>query len=232
MTSVQDLYCPALATCRRVVIDDGLASWGWADLAGPAQPSLRDQPPLPFAGPEPDPIPQVGEDVPAEVRQTAVVMSRILVEALRGSRPAHQLERWFDEADLTTIVDRARAERRLSPLTLASLRVQQPRPGAAEVTLRLVRAGRSIAAALRLEQRQKGWRVRGLVLGPCPSGSSVVAAAPGELPALLVTSALGAGTGPALPRRTTLLGGLLRFLGGLAHLGQGLLHLVGQGGRL
>lgn len=178
MTSVQDLYCPALATCRRVVIDDGLASWGWADLAGPAQPSLRDQPPLPFAGPEPDPIPQVGEDVPAEVRQTAVVMSRILVEALRGSRPAHQLERWFDEADLTTIVDRARAERRLSPLTLASLRVQQPRPGAAEVTLRLVRAGRSIAAALRLEQRQKGWRVRGLVLGPCPSSSSVVAAAP------------------------------------------------------
>lgn len=165
-----DSYCPTLATCRRVIIDDGLARWSWSDLAGPAPAICADQPLLPFARVAPDLVPEASEEVPVEVRRMAVLLSRVLVEALRGSRPAHQLVRWFDEEALSIIVDRARAERLLPALTLASLRVQQSGPSAAEVTLRLVRAGRSTAAALRLERHPRGWRARGLALGPaCPT---------------------------------------------------------------
>mgnify|MGYP000253440011 CR=1 FL=1 len=156
---------PPRLTVRRLVIPYGVPAHSWDEVTGgPPDPHPAGQPALPIL--EDDPVVEECGPVPPAVRGAAVLLSRTLVEALRGLRPPQQLARWFEEDALTVIIDRARADRHQPPVVLASVRVQMPHPEAAEVSLRLSRGQRSGAAAMRLQRESGRWYVSDLIVLP------------------------------------------------------------------
>ena len=117
------------------------------------------QPELPLglfaAEPRHAPDEAAGDVTPvADVKQWAATLALAVFEALHGRRPIGQLTRWVDDRVQAAI---AFQRRRSAPLALArpavlrSIRVQYPRPDAAEVCAHLSLTGRSSAVALRLE---------------------------------------------------------------------------------
>jgi hypothetical protein len=96
----------------------------------------------------------------ADARQWAATLALAVFEALHGRRPIGQLTRWVDDRVQAAI---AFHRRRSAPVALArsaglrSIRVQYPRPDAAEVCAHLSLNGRSYALALRLEVWGDHW---------------------------------------------------------------------------
>lgn len=99
------------------------------------------------------------------LRTTAAMVVRAIVEVLSGARPVSQLAGWTSEplqADLARI---AAAITVRTPSQVRSVRVSEPRPGAAEVSAVVSRRGRMSALALRMEFVQERWRVTTLQVG-------------------------------------------------------------------
>lgn len=116
------------------------------------------QPELPFEHQPPDPWPaQVRSPEERVVRAIAVA----LVEVLAGRRPPSQAHPIVAD-EVGSVVGHVLRSRVAQGLVVASFRMQEPRPGVAEVTLRLADAHRSTALALRLEGRRTRWRCTAL----------------------------------------------------------------------
>jgi hypothetical protein len=98
-------------------------------------------------------------------RAAATVVTRAILEVLSGSRPAAHLAGWTSspvQADIERIASRVNVRMRF---TLRSVRVTEPRAGAAEVTAVIGREDRVAALALRLESTDGRWKVTRLVVG-------------------------------------------------------------------
>ena len=123
------------------------------------------QPELPFGPFRAEPAHPAPEDsgdiVPvADARQWAATLAVAIFETLHGRRPIAQLTRWVDDRVQAVIAfhrRRSAPAARSRPAVLRSIRVQYPRPDAAEVGAHLVLNGRSYALALRLEIWGEHW---------------------------------------------------------------------------
>lgn len=103
---------------------------------------------------------------PTQMRARARRFVQALVEIIDGDRPSIQLLRMSTEAVYDDLVDRldslaslsARGAR-VGPLStqVASVHVEQPDRGSAEVSARIVQGGRSRALALRLDRLEGRW---------------------------------------------------------------------------
>lgn len=113
-----------------------------------------DQPPLPLTLPG---SPADAACVSPLVTRAARTLALVVVEALAGRRPVAQVRAVADARVARSIAELARA-RWARGMSLRSIRVQQPSPGAVEVAFHVGDAVRSRAGALRLEQRPEGWR--------------------------------------------------------------------------
>lgn len=149
---------PHAAVCRRV--PSCARPVTFADLSGPE--------PAPEVVVVPYVAAPAGETtpVPDDVRRAAMGFARAIVEGLGGRRSPAQFGDLVSARVVSVIAARARADRQLPAYVPASVRVQFLAPAAAEVTLRLVRDGRSAAAAFRLDRRRGAWRCTALVVGP------------------------------------------------------------------
>ena len=135
--------------------------------APPAQPALDLRPlvAVVVGGPEPPALPSGLPDPHAWSAALAVTV----LEVLAGRRSVAQLSRWL-EADVLAVLT-GRAPRRRAGQTaptpaLRSVRVQQPAPGVAEVTVHGRLDDRPVPVALRLEARQGRWLGTALELAP------------------------------------------------------------------
>ncbi|WP_232548245.1 Rv3235 family protein [Propioniciclava soli] len=120
---------------------------------GPAQPEL------PFREPRPDLWPAQPSRTAEERVVRAIAVA--LVEVLAGRRPPSQAHPIVAE-EVGSVVGHVLRSRVAHGLVVASFRMQEPRPGVAEVTLRLADAHRNAALALRLEGRRTRWRCTAL----------------------------------------------------------------------
>lgn len=136
-----------------------------------APPLLRLVPPLPPERPErptdgpPDPTGWAGRLVQA------------VVEVIGGDRPAAQLVRWTSAPVYADLQHRSRGvaassrSARLGPTprttrsVVRSVRVDEPRPGVAEVCAVVWRGGRARAIALRMEATGTRWLCTALQVG-------------------------------------------------------------------
>ena len=88
-------------------------------------------------------------------------MALAVFETLHGRRPVGQLTRWVDDRVQAVIAFHRRRVGAVRPRSAGSscrsIRVQYPRPDAAEVCAHLALAGRSYALALRLEIWGERW---------------------------------------------------------------------------
>lgn len=101
------------------------------------------------------------------VRTAAVVLARAIAETLSGRRPLASLDERLSDDARAAIESVGRRRRRPRSVVAASVRIQQPLPDAAEVTIRLAHDGRSSAAALRLVRcPDETWWCSALVVGP------------------------------------------------------------------
>ncbi len=123
-----------------------------------AQPTLPLGPHSPLTTPPaPGPVAQGAVDpvIPLlAAEQWGATLALAVFETLHGRRPVGQLTRWVDDRVQAAIAfHRRRAGSTLSgrPASLHSVRVQYPRPDAAEVCAHLAVSGRSFALALRLD---------------------------------------------------------------------------------
>lgn len=115
---------------------------------------------------------QRGGDDPA-LRSHAGRLTQAIVEVLAGRRPPRQLEPWLTAPVLAQLQSRLRIGSRRPvgrSARLASLHISEITAGVAEVTGRIVIAGRSRALALRLERLtdhhgRTGWRCTALEWG-------------------------------------------------------------------
>jgi hypothetical protein len=128
-----------------------------ADLP-PTQPTLPIDPWLPtFTEPARQRAAQAAPDPVVPVRdaeQWSAALAVAVFETLHGRRPVGQLTRWVDDRVQSAIAFHRRRVGSVTtgrPAVLLSLRVQHPRPDAAEVCAHLALAGRSYALALRLD---------------------------------------------------------------------------------
>ena len=99
--------------------------------------------------------------MPGEVVQR---FAHLVVEALQGRRRPEQLQGFFDPGALRALGTRA-SVLRSQGIRLASVRAQSPRPGVAEVTLRLSSVRSNTAVALRLTDQGNAWRCTALAIG-------------------------------------------------------------------
>jgi hypothetical protein len=124
----------------------------------PAQPTL----PLdswlpPIAAPaRQHPAPAAADPVVPilDAEQWSAALAVAVFETLHGRRPVGQLTRWVDDRVQSAIAFHRRRVGSVTtgrPAVLLSVRVQHPRPDAAEVCAHLALAGRSYALALRLD---------------------------------------------------------------------------------
>lgn len=133
------------------------------ELAAPRRPSpVAAQPPLPLEGPRL--IVPTASEVPAEAVRAAQQVALALAEVLAGARAAAQLQAVLPDR-LGGFVEHLVRSRHAVGLRLASLRVQAPRPGVAEASLRLGGGAGSRAGALRLELHDGRWLCVALELG-------------------------------------------------------------------
>jgi hypothetical protein len=98
-------------------------------------------------------------------QSAATAVTRAILEVLSGSRPAAHLAGWMTPAvhlDIERATGGTTVRRRYS---LRSVRVSEPRAGAAEVTAVIGRGDRVAALALRMESSDGRWRVNRLVVG-------------------------------------------------------------------
>ncbi|MDN5569831.1 MAG: Rv3235 family protein [Propionibacteriaceae bacterium] len=127
----------------------------------PPLPDAADaQPPLPFLDESPGPQwPDAPGRSPHERVVRAVVVA--LVEVMAGRRPPTQA-RPIVSRRVGALVDHVTRSRLAHGLTVATFRLQEPRDGVAEITLRLTDGERSRPLALRLEGRGRRWRCTAL----------------------------------------------------------------------
>lgn len=91
---------------------------------------------------------------PTPADQLQVVVA--ILEALFGHRPLHQVGRLLSEPAFG-VVRLHRQTGRWQGGTIASVKSQEPRSGAAEVSVRLILGGRSLACAMRLDHIGRRW---------------------------------------------------------------------------
>ena len=95
----------------------------------------------------------------------AAMLTRALLEAINGTRPARQLARWVSP-DVLTILQSMIASRAARPAAgpsaLRRVLVCEPAPGVAEVTAIVQRGERAEALAVRLEGLDGRWVVTAL----------------------------------------------------------------------
>ena len=135
----------------------------WTDFP-PAQPTLPLDPWLPAsAAPAPQRVAPAAPDpvVPLlDAEQWSAALALAVFETLHGRRPVGQLTRWVDDRVQSAIAFHRRRTGSVTTgraATLLSVRVQHPRPDAAEVCAHLALAGRSYALALRLDIWGERW---------------------------------------------------------------------------
>lgn len=128
---------------------------GMTDIGrGTRRPSSRRGAPLPVLAPAPGPW--------------AVRFVRVVFEVVAGTRLPGQLTGWATPEIATRLARRAARMRRGGdrPATsIRSVRVGQPRPGAAEVCVVIGWNERIRAIALRMEAQDNGWRCCAFELG-------------------------------------------------------------------
>lgn len=131
---------------------------------------------VPAAPPVPDlhVVPVQASQEHREVQAWAARFAQATVEVLGGDRPVAQLLRWTTArvyADLdrrVRILGRTTAaprRQRTARAQVASVRVYQPGPDCAEVSVHVRHGHRSRAIAARLERRDDAWRCVALQLG-------------------------------------------------------------------
>ena len=141
------------ATCHPLQTPDP-PGWRWQ----PKVYSTVNQPTLPIAA---EPAgPRIESGVPAEVIRR---FAHLTVEAIQGRRNPALLQPFFSAAALHALMARLPVLRPLG-VHLASIRAQSPRPGVAEVTLRLA-GDRDVAVAMRLAGQGRDWRCTALMIG-------------------------------------------------------------------
>jgi hypothetical protein len=99
----------------------------------------------------------------ASPRPAAAIVVRAIVEALSGVRPVAHLTGWTTP-QLQSTLERFRVQN-AGRGTVRSIRISQPRPGAAEVCAVISRGDRIAALALRMESTGGRWRVTALQIG-------------------------------------------------------------------
>ncbi|MCA0252169.1 MAG: Rv3235 family protein [Actinobacteria bacterium] len=97
-------------------------------------------------------------DLDPTLRRLATAAVSGVVEMLAGRRPAEQLESWMEPEPLA-LLSHLRGAGATAGIRLQSVRIQQPRPGALEVTAHLRQGSASRAAALRFSRRGERWTV-------------------------------------------------------------------------
>ncbi|CAN5188543.1 hypothetical protein BH09ACT10_BH09ACT10_15120 [soil metagenome] len=106
------------------------------------------------------------------LQERAAHFVRAVVEVLSGDRPLNQLASWVTGEVYDQLIDqvgRAAGPRRKRPREhVASVHLSMVNPAGAEVTARIVRQGRSRAAAIRLDlftdlRGKQHWRCTALV---------------------------------------------------------------------
>lgn len=136
-----------------------------------AQPALDLRPPGdPLVSAPPPAVPAPTPGLP-DARAWSVALAVTLLEVVSARRPTAQLSRWLTEDALAAFTARLPRHRgaagsRLPPPALQSVRVQQPRSGAAEVSVHGRLGPRSVVMALRLEAQHERWLCTALELGP------------------------------------------------------------------
>lgn len=138
---------------------DGLV---WHPLLGPPGDSADLQQPLPLAGEAPT---AADHGISPELKGIITGLVAALVEVLAGRRPPHQLHPWATMA-VTDHVERLCVGRQQREWRLCSLRAQQPSRLRVEVTVHLVQAGRSRAAAVCLSREQQRWTITEFCITP------------------------------------------------------------------
>jgi hypothetical protein len=103
-----------------------------------------------------------------DAEQWSAALALAVFETLHGRRPVGQLTRWVDDRVQSAIAFHRRRVGTVTsgrPAVLLSVRVQHPRPDAAEVCAHLALAGRSYALALRLDIWADRWLCTALSFG-------------------------------------------------------------------
>ena len=137
------------------------------------------QPPLPPAPPLPVPmLPGAPTDRPGRSGPSNSVghhgrrVAQAICEVVTGRRPIGQLSQWATHQVLARVLSWSRHRDRIrTSVQVASIQVQHPRRGVAEVAARLevpVGSGpsRSLALALRLERSGQRWVCTAVDAGP------------------------------------------------------------------
>lgn len=134
------------------------------------------QPPLPSAPPPPDPRPTAAlpgaSGPPGALGHHAHRVAQAICEVVSGRRPIGQLSQWATHQVLARVLSWSRHRDRIrTSVQVASIQIQHPRRGVAEVAARLeVPIGpgptRSVALALRLERSGQRWVCTAVDAGP------------------------------------------------------------------
>ena len=138
-----------------------------------AVPASADQPDLPQASIGPALAPAVPTVDPADERRITA-FARALVEVLGGRRPGSQLTSRVHPR-LHPMLDALVRTHAGEPLRLASIRLQSPRTGVVEATIRVAGQSRSYPLALRLVWTAGMWgclALEGPPVRPACRGSS------------------------------------------------------------
>lgn len=134
------------------------------EVPDPHRPRRRAHPRIPVGTPSPPAPVRRRRHTQLEVRARRLVQA--LVEIVDGDRPVAQLVRMSTGAVYDELVDRLASlgaatsqGRRVGPLStrVASVHVEQPDRGCAEVSARIVQGNRSRALALRLDLVDGRW---------------------------------------------------------------------------